>query len=251
MSDAKLPNSSSSKEIKEYGQEIKGMKESRSRKSAALSGEGPPKLSSLLRTSLAGSGEDDFVDSLFKESDRGAALLAAADLDVTLEEIINGGFEAELSKEDQTMIFGESGPLSSFAGKIRMAHALGYYGVVTRKDLMLIAKIRNTFAHSARTISFSNALISSNCENLQCLEKLSKLGIINFDPSKHKRDPRSLFITTSVFISTQLWRVAAQRAGSQRLNMQARLIIIKNELEGDAYNNLRQSLLGADEINLP
>lgn len=153
-----------------------------------------------------------FVDYLTKESDRGAALLAGADLDVALEEILTGHFDKELNAEDVNLIFGESGPLVAFASKIRIAYAMGFYGPVTRDDLLLIARIRNVFAHSAKNIAFDNTLIEGNCKHMRSLQEYSKSGITDWDQGAiHLLDPRKLFVYTTIIIGAKIWRVAMER----------------------------------------
>lgn len=53
----------------------------------------------------------------------------------------------------------ESGPISTFARKIALGHALGIYDKRMKDDLDIIRKIRNVFAHAKRMVKFENPAI--------------------------------------------------------------------------------------------
>ncbi len=61
----------------------------------------------------------------------------------------------------------ERGPLATFDQKIRMADALGLFaGYVTRKDLDIIRRIRNDFAHDLTVNSFDRHDVRQRIEAL-------------------------------------------------------------------------------------
>lgn len=80
------------------------------------------------------------------ESPRGMVLIIAAELDrmllVAIKELLHEGAGLkELDRDNQ-------GPISTFSARINLAQALGIIGVTEHRDLHLIRKVRNDFAHS-------------------------------------------------------------------------------------------------------
>ncbi len=107
----------------------------------------------------------DYSEALSDESDRGAAILAAAEFENWLRDRIKSQL-AELGSELDDRIFGDYGLLSSFSSKIYIACALQLYDEDTRKSLHKIRKIRNKFAHTAMPLEFRDEEVSKLCREL-------------------------------------------------------------------------------------
>ncbi|XHC09065.1 MltR family transcriptional regulator [Labrenzia sp. ac12] len=80
------------------------------------------------------------------ESPRGMVLVIAAELDRMLlsaikELLHDGAGLKELDRDNQ-------GPISTFSARINLAHSLGIIDDTEHRDLHLIRKVRNDFAHS-------------------------------------------------------------------------------------------------------
>ncbi|MDB6130025.1 MAG: putative mannitol operon repressor [Verrucomicrobiales bacterium] len=103
-------------------------------------------------------------ECLKKESDRGCALMAAAFLDVWLEELLRKLFVPDKGTTD-TMV-GVNGPLGTYSARIDAAYLLGTYGNLTRQDLHLIRKVRNDFAHDPKELSFRDEPMAGRCRAL-------------------------------------------------------------------------------------
>lgn len=89
------------------------------------------------------------------ESPRGMVLIIAAELDRMLglaikHLLIDGAGLKELDKDNQ-------GPISTFSSKINLAHALGIISEREYRDLHLIRKVRNDFAHSVSASLFDHS----------------------------------------------------------------------------------------------
>ena len=106
----------------------------------------------------------DYHIELAGESDRGAAILAAANFEDWLTSILIGRF-VKLDEELRSNLF-DNGPLSTFSAQINLGFALGLYSKNVLKDLHTVRKIRNKFAHSAEPVKFDNQSISDMCRNL-------------------------------------------------------------------------------------
>ena len=109
---------------------------------------------------------NEFDSRLHGESDRSAALLAAALLDAQLESL----FRARL-KHHQDRLLGFDGPLASFSTRIRMARALDWIDEEVERDLDVIRNIRNRFAHSfEQDLTFEDAEIKGWCSSLLTIQ---------------------------------------------------------------------------------
>jgi DNA-binding MltR family transcriptional regulator len=102
---------------------------------------------------------------LVSETDRGCALVAAAYLDEQLASLLRGFFI------DDTKLAGKliegNGPLGSFSARIDLSHSLGLIPKLAVRDLHLIRKIRNDFAHIAAPLTFDDPAIASRCAQLR------------------------------------------------------------------------------------
>ena len=101
---------------------------------------------------------------LDKETDRGSALMAAAFLDEFLKGLLQS-FLIDDKKSFDDLISG-NGALSTFSSRIELCYLLGLIPTKVRRDLHLIRKIRNEFAHSMDIIDFNHPPIASRCNEL-------------------------------------------------------------------------------------
>lgn len=109
-----------------------------------------------------------FMNQYQGESDRGAALIAAAHLDSLLHLLIQSFLvddESEVAK-----LLGNRDkwncPLGTFGARIRAAYCLGLISVDEFHDLRIIQRIRNEFAHELDTVSFNDQPIADRCISL-------------------------------------------------------------------------------------
>lgn len=97
------------------------------------------------------------------ESDRGAALLFAAVIDNELGDLLRRSMvEHKVSDE----LFDQRGPLSAFAARIDICLALGLIDEAMHKQLHLIRKVRNHFAHHPVDMTFEDPLLAIPIKNM-------------------------------------------------------------------------------------
>jgi heme exporter protein D len=95
------------------------------------------------------------------QTDRGAAIVAAAVLDDILRTLILARF-VELSAARRDALFeGINAPLSSFSARIEVAFAAGIFSNEARVALHFVRKIRNAFAHRIEQITFDHPEIKN------------------------------------------------------------------------------------------
>jgi hypothetical protein len=96
-----------------------------------------------------------FLAELEKQTDRGAALIAAAVLDEILE-ILLAARLLEVGRDRHDALFGRGKPLDSFAVKIELGFALGLFTNAARIQLGMIREVRNKFAHRIEPLQFDH-----------------------------------------------------------------------------------------------
>lgn len=150
---------------------------------------------------------------LYGENDRAAAILLTAMVERSLRKVIMGNLRSDLSEADEKEVFGFNGPLGSFSAAIKMSHAMGLIGTVTRDDLDLIRFLRNSFAHSRVPLSFKTSEVIAVCEKLQMVDipgatipvayfdKIPKSELETIGTTKH---PRTRFVVACYAIAYRM-----------------------------------------------
>ncbi|MGP8250501.1 MAG: MltR family transcriptional regulator [Terracidiphilus sp.] len=109
---------------------------------------------------------EKFLETLQKESDRGAVLISAALLDDLLERCMHS-FLLDHSRVDQLL---DNGPLGSFGARILAAFALGMLSESEYQDCERVRKVRNSFAHGVGC-SFENQKVKDICSSFVFVAK--------------------------------------------------------------------------------
>ena len=130
-----------------------------------------------------------------KESDRAAVILVGSIVDELLKSLLSAHLVAVTSSKDD-LFDGPNAPLSDFNARIEMAYRLGIVSVKFTRDLHLIRKIRNEFAHNIHGCSFNDARVSS-----RIVELTKSHGIIG--RSKHKYP--EILSTRDQFLQSASW----------------------------------------------
>jgi DNA-binding MltR family transcriptional regulator len=102
-----------------------------------------------------------FRESLTPETDRGCAITSAAFVDEEIKRLLIARLVDEPDLVDGA--FGRNGPLSSFSARIDFAFLLGMLSKSGWRDLHLLRRIRNEFAHFPDPLSFNDESIRSRC----------------------------------------------------------------------------------------
>lgn len=102
--------------------------------------------------------------NLEQKDERSIALIGGTFCEMALEQILKAFLPDD--EKDVQKLFEFNQPLGSFSNKISMAFCLGLIDKLIRRDLDLIRKIRNKFAHDLYA-SFANHQISQWCRELK------------------------------------------------------------------------------------
>ncbi len=101
----------------------------------------------------------DFLREEFNnETDRGAVVLTASLLDNVLTVLLKK-FLAPSAESDDSIFDTPNAPLSSFGAKIKISERLGLISTRLARDLNLIRRMRNEFAHNIHGSSLNTGKI--------------------------------------------------------------------------------------------
>jgi mannitol operon repressor len=114
-----------------------------------------------------------FLNIFYKETDRGAALMAGSVIDEILKEIILK-FLIDI-KESGQLMNGFNAPIGTFSSRILMAYTLGLIEDTEYFEIETIRKIRNLFGHSWTEADFFTPKIKSQIEKFPFQEQTFRL----------------------------------------------------------------------------
>jgi len=100
-----------------------------------------------------------FLDKLSRETDRGATLSTAAILEECLDEILKTFLKDGRSTEK--LLDGFNAPIGTFSSKNTLANALGLITDIEYREIDLLRRIRNNFAHTWDDLTFDTHSIRS------------------------------------------------------------------------------------------
>lgn len=140
-----------------------------------------------------------------KESDRAAVILTSSMLDSALTSLLRS-FLVDTPNSEDELIERPNAPLSTFSAKIDISRRLGLISNKFCRDLHIIRRIRNEFAHNIAGCSFSDTTIRS-----RVFELCKSSGIIERNPKKRKDfpdGPRGDFLVVSSWMLFHLHSAA-------------------------------------------
>jgi hypothetical protein len=126
------------------------------------------------------------IEEFSKESDRAAVILTAALFDASLESILRN-YLLPISNNNDELFDGSNAPLSNFSAKIHIAYRLGLISLKFSRDLNLVRKIRNEFAHNVHNCSFGQASVVDRVSQLSISSR-----IIEKNPKMREGFPQNI-----------------------------------------------------------
>jgi DNA-binding MltR family transcriptional regulator len=154
-------------------------------------------------------------DEIDAQTDRGAAIIAAAILDDFLSDLIKKRLVLTPKIEQRIFNFDTGGLASEYTQKIDLAFSIGLFNQKIFEDLRLIGKIRNRFAHKIDPITFSDPEIAAWCQTLH------NKGI--------GKTPRDKYLISFLRISTIL--LILKNVTDMRIRTLAEQIELREEME--------------------
>ena len=136
-----------------------------------------------------------FLKEYQGESDRGAALVGAAQVDKQLADLLRS-FLLPIRQTNE-LLEGNNAPLGTFSARITAAYCLGLITDLEHNELHLIRKVRNEFAHHTHGLTFESEKVASLCANFS--DRFPP------GPDHPVSTPRHMFINGVMFVSLGLW----------------------------------------------
>jgi len=137
------------------------------------------------------------------ESHRGAALVAAALLDLNLEDLLRAYLVDDHAEVEYLLGTG----LQSYGARIRVAYALGLVTEDESNDLRVIQSVRNYFAHNLH-VTFEAPEVKEQLKRLRVLHRIM--------PSAHLLPPRRQLEQSACMLSVLLVRRVEEIAPQRR-----------------------------------
>ncbi len=146
-----------------------------------------------------------FLSEFQGETDRGAALVGAALIDLRLSNTLRAFMVSPKAAAD--LLNRGTAALGPFSSRIKATFALGLIDKHERGECDLIRKVRNEFAHQAHGLTFDDPKIMTLCDKLQ--------SDLPGGREAHAGKPRFVFINAVILTVMRLTyraeRVAAER----------------------------------------
>lgn len=196
-------------------------------------------------------------------SDRAAAIVGAAILDAHLRILFEARISREITKAE--LFDGTNAPLHTLSGKTNLALALGMISTREHRNLTLIRRIRNIFAHQIGGVSFESAEISSRCSELEVpigmrLPELIPVSVItnaNSDLSSllpvpidtpRKRFQATVHYTSNCLIGRLLESMGTEVETRQEFERSSEIIDLQIKTLGKMKVRLKQSQARVEEL---
>jgi DNA-binding MltR family transcriptional regulator len=140
----------------------------------------------------------------FKENDRAAAVLVAAEIDRVILKMLES-FMLPARKASSPFL-GRDAPLEAFAVRIELLYRIGLIPPVMHHDLQLIRKIRNKFAHGPTGLDFDQSPVKELATKLVAgrHEEEKMLSLSKKPPGTKSFAPRDLFRLTASLLLCHL-----------------------------------------------
>jgi hypothetical protein len=153
-----------------------------------------------------------YLKELESQTDRGAAVLAAAFLEWRVRQSIAAAVKVR-DKLDRILGTDDVGGELGFTDQCRLAYCLGLVGPIGLKDLEDVGRIRNRFAHQMGIRSFADDRVRERCLNLKSPGQFNSL-VPNDVACPDPADPRKRYLSTVALLNAMLWCNGAAAAAA-------------------------------------
>ena len=146
---------------------------------------------------------DVFLKEFSKESDRASVIVAASIFDDALLSLLKQHLVPNAASTDE-LFDGTNAPLATFSSKIVFAHRLGLISAPFARNLHLIRKIRNEFAHNIHGGTFEDSGVKSRVMELYKSQSYKNKGT---GGNMYPKGPRGDFLIVCTWM---LWSIHAR-----------------------------------------
>lgn len=153
--------------------------------------------------SIAEYWDKEFDKEFSKESDRAAVIISEAMMEQALGTLLKAYLVPTDSSKD-SLFDGAYALIGNFNAKIDLAHRTGLISTRFCRDLHIIRKIRNDFAHNVKSCNFEDSAVRSRVTEL-----VRSSSIIECKPNIRKGYPEGIRGDFQMVVSWMLWRLTA------------------------------------------
>lgn len=146
-----------------------------------------------------------FFEELNGGSERACAVVGAAILDVSLEELLRA-YLVDDDPELANLLHARNdfAPLRDFGSRITCAYLLGAIDRNARDDLRVVKDVRNRFSHSERGLSFRDGEISKKVAKLKIPDMINAASLESIGIPQPEPGPRARFLWTVMTLISYL-----------------------------------------------
>ncbi len=146
---------------------------------------------------------DAFQNQFKNETDRASVILVASILEELLMNILSAKLVGVTSSNDE-FFEGTNAPLGTFNSRIEMAFRIGLISSKFTRDLHLIRKIRNDFAHNINGCTFDDTRVISRINALSNSNGIFKRSETILKKRNYEKTPRNEFLEST---SWMIWHL--------------------------------------------
>ena len=151
---------------------------------------------------------DQVMRDIFSRSDATSVIICSSVIDLILKELIEKRLVNDSKGRTEELFDDSNGPFNTFSNKIKYCYYSGIISKEIRDELNIIRKIRNKFAHSILSLTFSDE------DTKQLINSMSLFRNTNppEDLIKESENPKSLFRLTAMVVINKI--LAGQKDGT-------------------------------------
>ena len=149
----------------------------------------------------------NLIKVLGEGSDFTVVIVGLSYLDACLTALLSQYFRTSSISDE--LLDANKGPLGSLVTKAKLAYALGLIYKPFLQDILVLAELRNTVAHSHAELNFEIPAVKSLCERLSLITTIKRLDSTGplFAEALYQR-PRDRFILSAVVIWGHILSIA-------------------------------------------
>lgn len=132
---------------------------------------------------------NEFLTEFQRETNRAAAVLAAAFADELLKALLAASFVDE--SKGARAVLARDGAAATFSARIALSYAIGLISADEADDLNRLRRIRNDFAHQLHGLSFATQRIADLSTAFRCVARTFREHAEL--QSEYPSEPRKLF----------------------------------------------------------
>jgi hypothetical protein len=141
------------------------------------------------------------------QTDRGAAIIGAALVEEALRRALQSKLQIKVNPNIKQRLFEANGPLATFSAKIDLAYSLQLVDLDESqyRDLHLIRKVRNEFAHAVEPITFDSQKVKNLCAEFRYIEETANRYPYLDTGAVPPKEPRERYLWTVSALSLQVF----------------------------------------------